>query len=164
LLPWVLGREVNGVRARYVRRDHLGTLIELDLRLTGGLVASCLAGHQIRYIERMEIGLNGRSWIAGPAGLTTQGWLPPRFARGYLETRGLARAVARKLMRQPGDTLETFRRQFQDWARVLRSPGTDRVTRGADGRAGARCVALVEAGRSSLDLEGVWVDVQSLTG
>lgn len=162
LLPWMLGRSVSAVRASCTRGTTLETLVELELRFSDGLLASCLAGHQPGFVERLEISVEGGRWVAGPAGLTTGGPLSAAAARRYLEARGVARAVARKLMGRPGDTLETFRRQLEEWARVLLSPAAEpgRLDIGADGRAGARCVALVDACRQSLAGDGAWIDVK----
>jgi predicted dehydrogenase len=164
LVPWVLGRQVSAVRGRYVQRTTLGTTIALELRFPGELVASCLAGHETRYSEWLEVGLEDRRWTAGPAGLTGMGTLSPGIARRYLDARGAARGVARKLLRRSSDTLETFRRQFLAWADVLRSPEPEAANdiAGADGQAGARCVALVEGCRRSLALDNAWVDISTI--
>jgi len=60
-------------------------------------------------------------------------------------------------MGHPSDTLSTFRRQLQAWAQSIGSPAHE-SSPAADGLAGARSVALVEASIRSLAADGAWVD------
>lgn len=162
LVPWVVGRAVVGVRARFLHVGGVHSSASLELRFEDGLVASCLAGHQPRYSERLQVDLNGRRWLAGPGGLVRMGVVPSAVSRRYLVARSAARAVRSKVMRLPGDTLETFRRQFLTWAEEIRAPGAGPRSRAsADGVDGARNVALVEACRRSLTSDGAWVDTQT---
>ena len=59
----------------------------------------------------------------------------------------------------PGDTLSTFRRQLHAWAQAIGSPAAPEGSPAADGLAGARSVALVDASIRSLAADGAWVDV-----
>jgi predicted dehydrogenase len=162
LLPWMLGGKVVEVRASYLEHTANRTLIAIDLRFAGGLVASCLTGHQPRYVERLEVGVADGLWMAGPGGIATAGVIPPSLTRHYLEARSAFRALARRLVGRPSDTLETFRRQFLDWARALRADGGgEQSASGADGAAGARSVGLIHACRRSLTLDGGWVGTQA---
>jgi predicted dehydrogenase len=163
LLPWLLRRDPTRVRAQLLQRDDRGTRAQLDLEFPGGLVASCVAGHSPGYLERLVIGGKAGTWVAGPGGLIRHRVLPEAAAGTWLETRARARALAHKLMGQPGDTLETFRRQFLAWAEALEPPAGSSAAPpepvAADGWAGARSVALVQACRQSLALNCGWIDV-----
>jgi predicted dehydrogenase len=159
LIPWLLGRVPTRVRARWMQRDSQGTRIELDLRFEGGLIASCLAGHVPGYLERLQIDVAGQELLAGPGGILRRGILPRSLGYRWLEGRSRLRAVAHKLMGQPSDTLSTFRRQLYAWAQSIGSPAAHERSPAADGVAGARSVALVDASIRSLAAEGAWVDV-----
>ena len=160
LVPWLLGRKPTHVRAQRVQQDAQGTRIQLDLQFEGGLVASCLAGHLSGYVERLTIGTAGQEWLAGPGGIMPRGILPQSLAYRLLEGRSRLRAVAHKLMGQPGDTLSTFRRQLLAWAQAIGSPAAYESSAAADGLAGARSVVLVDASIRSLAAGGAWVDTR----
>jgi hypothetical protein len=87
-----------------------------------------------------------------------RGILPRALAYRVLEGRSQSRAVAHKLMGRPGDTLSTFRRQLLAWAQAIDSPASAETSPAADGVAGARSVALVNASSRSLAGDGAWVD------
>jgi len=162
LVPWVLGRNPTQVQTRFLQQNEWGTRIQVDLRFPDGLVASCLAGHAPGYVERLEVEAPGGRWMAGPGGLMRQRVLPRTALEVWSGARARGRALAHKLMRRPGDTLETFRRQYLAWADALTAPAERSAAESgpaADGRAGGRSVALVDASRRSLALEGDWVDV-----
>jgi predicted dehydrogenase len=162
LLPWLLQRQVVALRASRVQHDTRYDLVGIDLRFADGVTATCLAGHQPHFVERLEMGLGKDNWIAGPGGLSRVKLLPRSTIRRYLELRSAARAAGRKIMKRPGDTLETFVRQYQVWATQLTSDGNSppaTVVHAADGAAGARAVALVDACRQSVETGGNWVDV-----
>jgi len=158
LLPWLLGSHPARLRARWIERDAQSTRIQLDLQFEGDLVAACLAGHVPGYLERLEINVGGQALLAGPGGILPRGMLPRSLAYWSLEGRSRARAVAHKLMGHPGDTLSTFRRQLLAWAEAIGSPAAAQSSPAADGLAGARSVALVDASSRSLAVDGAWVD------
>jgi predicted dehydrogenase len=158
LIPWLLGRAPTRVRARWTQQDSRGTRIQLDLQFEGDLIASCLAGHVPGYLERLQIDVAGQEFLAGPGGILRSGILPRSFGYRWLEGRSRFRAVAHKLMGQPGDTLSTFRRQLHAWAQSIGSPTAHESSPAADGFAGARSVALVDASIRSLAAGGAWVD------
>ncbi len=162
LVPWLLGWDPTRVQARFLQQDDRGTRIQVNLQFPDGTVASCLAGHVPGYVERLEVESNSGRWMAGPGGLMRQRVLPRTALEIWSGARTRGRALAHKLMRRPGDTLETFRRQYLAWADALTAPAETSATESApaaDGRAGARSVVLVDASRRSLALEGDWVDV-----
>jgi predicted dehydrogenase len=159
LIPWLMGRVPTRVRARSMQQDAPGTRIQLDLQFEGNLIASCLAGHVPGYVERLEIDVGGQELLAGPGGILRRGILPRSLAYRWLEGRTRLRAVAHKLMGHPGDTLSTFRRQLHAWAQAIGSPAAPESSPAADGLAGARSVALVDASIRSLAADGAWVDV-----
>ncbi len=158
LLPWLLARPVEAVSARYQRRDPAAVVVEIRLRLAGGLEALCLAGHGRETGESIEIDLGDRILIAAAGGLAD---LPRPLARAgaaWLSARGLLEAAARRMMGRPGVTVETIQRQHREWAAGLRGRQTDGVA--ADGVGGARCVELTAACRHSLAGGGAWVPVR----
>jgi hypothetical protein len=61
-------------------------------------------------------------------------------------------------MGRAGDTLSTFQRQLLAWAQAIDSPAAPETSPAADGLAGARSVALVNASSRSLAADGAWVD------
>jgi predicted dehydrogenase len=161
LIPWLLGREPRRIQAGLVQRDGRGTRIRLQLEFSDDLRATCLAGHVPEFVERLEVGLERGEWLAGPGGLAPRRGLPRALVFGWLDGRSRARALARKLMGRPGDTLETFRRQYLAWAQVLSGTALEEAGVNqsvADGAAGARSVALIDAGCRSLALGGAWID------
>jgi predicted dehydrogenase len=159
LLPWLFDRPVSQVRAKYAEQNAKATVMSIDLLFADGLEASCRTGHQERFVERLEVVLDGRRLLAGPAGLHSSGSTSTGLARRYFGARALARAVARKISGRPSDTADTFRRQFVAWECALRTGHeAGGQAMGADGEAGARSVALVEACRRSVALEGAWVE------
>ncbi len=158
LIPWLLGRAPTRVRARWIQQDSQGTRIQLDLQFEGNLIASCLAGHVPGYLERLEIDVAGQELLAGPGGILRRGIVPHSFGYRWLEGRSRFRAVAHKLMGHPSDTLSTFCRQLHAWARSIGSPTAHESSPAADGLAGARSVALVDASIRSLAADGAWVD------
>jgi predicted dehydrogenase len=160
LVPWLLGRIPDRVRARYTERSDQQTGIEIELEFSGGLIATCRAAHAPGYAEWLEVESRDGSWVAGPGGLIRTGPFPRDLAHTWLEVRARMRAVACKLMGLPGETLETFRGQYLAWAGAFAgSPASSEEGVAADGTAGARCVALMEACRRSLGRDGTWIDV-----
>ena len=158
LVPWLVGENPSRLRARWMQRDAQGTRIQIDLQFEGNLVASCLAGHVSGYVERLAIDVAGRELLAGPGGIMRRGILPQALAYRILEGRSQSRAVAHKLMGRAGDTLSTFQRQLLAWAQAIDSPAAPETSPAADGLAGARSVALVNASSRSLAADGAWVD------
>jgi predicted dehydrogenase len=158
LIPWLLRRAPIRVRARRMQQDAQGTRIQLDLQFEGDLIASCLAGHVPGYVERLQIDVRGHELLAGPGGILRRGIVPRPLGYRWLEGRSGLRAVAHKLMGHPSDTLSTFRRQLHAWAQSIGSPAAHESSPAADGLAGARSVALVDASTRSLAAEGAWVD------
>ncbi|HKU61334.1 MAG TPA: Gfo/Idh/MocA family oxidoreductase [Gemmatimonadales bacterium] len=154
LVPWLLQRPVEAVRARYLRREPAATVVEIGLRFSGGIEARCRSGHGTRQAEHLVVDLGDRALVASPGGLVSA---PPAMvgaAQRWLTARASADAVRRRLSGRGKATLETIRQQHDEWAAALRgsSPAT-----AADGLAGARCLALTEAARHSLAGGGAWV-------
>jgi len=157
LLPWLLARPVEAVSARYDRRDPAALVVEIRLKLGGGLEALCRAGHGRETGEGVEIDLGDRLLIASPGGLADLPRSAARAGAAWLSARRLADAARRRMTGRPGITVETIQRQHREWAAALRG----RLTEGpaADGAAGARCVELTAACRHSLAGGGAWVAV-----
>ncbi|HEY9445359.1 MAG TPA: Gfo/Idh/MocA family oxidoreductase, partial [Gemmatimonadales bacterium] len=78
LVPWLLRRPVEAVRARYLRRELGTSVVEIELRLSGGVEARCRAGHGTRQLERIAVDLGDRLLVAAPGGLlaTSRALLP----------------------------------------------------------------------------------------
>lgn len=154
LVPWIVGRPVEEVRARFERRDAEALVVGIDLRFAGGLEGHCLAEHGQAAAERLEVRLAGSTLVATQGAMAGSSWAPMPLMDRYLAGRTVLGSVARRLRGVPGYTLETFGRQLAAWAAALRggeAPGA------ADGADGARCVELVEACRQSLAVGGAWV-------
>jgi len=156
LIPWLVGRPVEAVRARFERRDAEAVVVGIDLRFAGGLEGHCRAGHGPDSAERLEVRLADRTFIATQGAMTAKTWTPTALVDRYLQGRTAAGSVVRRLSGAPGYTMETFDRQLAAWAAALRGAAPPAA---ADGRAGARCVELVEACRGSLAVGGEWVAV-----
>jgi predicted dehydrogenase len=158
LLPWLLRRPVEAVCARYLRREPGETVVEIGLRLAGGLDVRCRAGHGARQLERIVVDVGDQLLVAASGGvLGTSRALAP-FAARRLAGSSIADAVRRRWARQPKAAVDIIRRQHADWAAALRGASTP-IGAAADGRAGARCVALTDAARHSLAGGGAWVAV-----
>lgn len=156
LVPWLLQRPVESVRARYLRREPDATVVEIDLRLPGGIEARCRAGHGSRQAEHLVVELDDRVLVAAAGGLVSAPHGAERLARRWLSARGAAEAVHRRLTGRGKITLETIRHQHEEWASALRGQVSADAA-AADGLAGARCLALTEAARHSLAAGGAWV-------
>ena len=156
LVPWIVNRPVEEVRARFERRDAKALVVGIDLRFAGGLEARCRAAHGTDSAERLEVRVGGRRLIANHGGMSTTTWAPGGLVERYLAGRSTVGSVVRRLTGAAGYTMETFARQLGAWAAALR--GQDPAG-AANGAAGARCVELVEACRQSLAVGGQWVAV-----
>ncbi len=161
LVPWIVDRPVEEVRARFERRDTDALVVGLDLRFGGGLEGHCVAEHGPAAAERLEVRLAGRTLIATQGAMVGTAWAPIPLVDRYLSGRTMLGSAVRRLRNVPGYTLDTFARQLAAWAAALRggeAPGA------ADGAAGARCVELVEACRQSLAVGGAWVKPPYMDG
>ena len=157
LIPWMLRLPVEGVRARYERRDALGSIMDIGLRFAGGVEARCRAGHLPASRERLVVVLDDHQLVATTSSLASSRGAPVGLVTRYLGIRAFATSAAARIARRPSQTQETFGRQLAAWAEALRTgKGVEGV---ADGRKGARCVAVVESCRRSLALGGGWVAV-----
>jgi predicted dehydrogenase len=157
LLPWLLGREVQAVSARYERRDAGGTVVGIGVRLEGGLEALCRAGHGADTLERILVELDDGVLVAMAGGLVSVPRALASAAGPWLAATAAADAVRRRIGGRPGATVDTIQRQHAELAAALRGlPGSASA---ADGAAGARCVTLTEACRHSLAGGGAWVPV-----
>jgi len=154
LVPWIVGRPVEEVRARFLRRDAHEVLAAIELRFAGGLVGRCRAGHGAGALERLQVRLDDRVLLASPAGSSAARRVPRRWVERYLALRTTLGNAGRRLGRRPGYTVESFAGQLAAWAGAIRGGGASVA---ADGAAGARCVELVEACRHSLAVGGAWV-------
>ena len=158
LVSWLLGRPVEAVCARYLRREPAGTVVEIGLRLAGGMDVRCRAGHGTRQLERIVVDVGDQLLIAASGGLLGTSRALAPFAGRRLAARSFADAVRRRLTRQPKATVDIIRRQHADWAAALRGASRP-IGAAADGLAGVRCVALTDAARHSLAGGGAWVPV-----
>jgi predicted dehydrogenase len=156
LVPWLLQRPAESVRARYLRREPGATVVEIELRMAGGLLARCRAGHGTLQAEYLVADAGDHLLVASAGGLVRANRGQTGLARRWLAARAAADAVRRRLTRQSGATVETIRQQHDEWAAALRGQPTSATT-AADGRAGARCLELTEAARHSLAVGGAWV-------
>ncbi len=158
LVPWLLRRPVEAVCARYLRREPGTSVVEIGLRLGGGLEARCRAGHGTRQLERVTVDLGDQLLVATPGGLLATSRALAPLAGRRLAASAAADAMRRRLTRRPKATVETIRRQHADWAAAVRG-GKPPIGAAADGLAGARCVALTDAARHSLAGGGAWVSI-----
>jgi predicted dehydrogenase len=162
LVPWLLDRNPSRLRAQHVEGRGPGISIEIQLQFSEGLMATCVAAHAPGYSERLEVDLESGTWLAGPGGLIRNGMMPTAVGWGRLSLGAHSRAAARKLLRRPGETLETFRDQWATWAGRIEGHSTGPrapEVLPADGAAGSRCVTLVDACRRSLALGGAWTQI-----
>jgi predicted dehydrogenase len=157
LVPWLLGDTVREVRATREQRKG-GSAVLIDLRFAGGVTARCRAGHLSPSTERLEVRTrrtvliaSADAWVSTPAATAPAA----AAARRYLTARGLAAGALRRVTGRAGGTVESFSRQLSAWASAIRTGRA--APQCADGEAGARCVALVEACRHSLAGGGAWV-------
>jgi predicted dehydrogenase len=156
LIPWLLDARVSAVSAVSAGHDPqapAGTAVSLRLRLDGGLEARCRAGHAGSAIERLEVRLDRGALLATRGTAMRTGPLPMVAARPLAALRDRVASATGRLAGRPNVTVGSFRRQLAEWARALES---GRSATAADGTAGARCVALVEACRESLARGGAW--------
>ncbi len=161
LVPWLLQRPVDAVRARYLRREPGATVVEIELRFADGTEARCRAGHGTLQLERITVNLGDRVLVASSGGLlTTSPRLAPLVGR-RLAAKAMADAVRRRISRLPKATVDTIRRQHADWAAAVHGAELP-LGSAADGVAGAHCVALTDAARHSLAGGGAWVPVSPL--
>jgi predicted dehydrogenase len=160
LVPWLVGRPVESVQARYLRREPGATVVEIGLRLAGGLEARCRAGHGELQAEYLIADLGDHLLVASAGGLVPAASGQVGMARRWLAARAAADAVRRRLTRRAAATVATIRQQHDEWAAALRGEPRLAVT-AADGQAGARCLALTEAARHSLAVGGAWVSAPS---
>jgi len=155
LVPWIVDRPVREIRATLQQRDGTETA-NIELRFSDGLLGRCLAAHGTGSAEWLEIALEDRIVIAGLGGITSARRATAGVAQRYLAVRETAGAVYRRVTGTPAFTAETFARQLGAWAAALHGDPTDAC---ADGLAGPRCVALVDACRQSAGAGGGWVAV-----
>jgi predicted dehydrogenase len=158
LIPWIVDRPVEEVRARYERRDTDALVVGIDLRFAGGLEGRCRAGHGSDSAERLEVRLADRIIVATHGAMAATRWVPLPLMDRYCAARTAMGSVLRRLRGAQGYTMESFDRQLAAWADALRGGGAGAA---ADGAAGARCVELVEACRRSLSVGGDWVAVSA---
>lgn len=158
LVPWLLRRPVEAVCARYLRREPGTSVVEIGLRLGGGLEARCRAGHGTLQLERVAVDLGDQLLVAAPGGLVATSRALAPLAGRRLAAGAAADAMRRRLTRRPKATVETIRRQHADWAAAVRGAKPP-IGAAADGLAGARCVALTDAARHSLAGGGAWVSI-----
>jgi predicted dehydrogenase len=125
LMPWLLARPVQAVSARYERHDSAATVVEIALRLAGGVEATCRAGHGRETRERIVIDLGDRVLVAMSGGLADLPRPAARLAGGWLASKAALDAARRRLSRRPGATVETVQRQHQEWAAALRGRRND---------------------------------------
>jgi predicted dehydrogenase len=156
LIPWLLARPVREVSASSASRETAATAVDvvIGLRFDDGLVARCHASHQGPPAERLELGLRRGRLLVTRGGITATGPLPFAVARHIAGFKDASASVVRRLRRQPSVAVLSVYRQLTEWCHALQSGHS---TSAADGAAGARCVALVEACRESLALGGIWV-------
>lgn len=154
LVPWLVDRPVEEVSARVERQDAGAATAAIELRLAGGMLARCRAAHGSVAAEWLELNLEDRIIIANIGGMVSAGRATAGLAHRYLAARATASSVWRRLIGAPAFTAETFVRQLEAWAAVLRGD-SDGIC--ADGAAGGRCVALVEACRQSAAARGAWI-------
>jgi predicted dehydrogenase len=161
LIPWLLQRSVEAVRARYLRREAGTTVVEISLRLADGVEARCRAGHGTAQLERITADLGDRLLVADAGGMVATPRALAPLAQRRLRAIAFGDAVRRRLTRSPKATVDTIRRQHDDWAAAVRGVPAP-FGAAADGRAGARCVALTDAARHSLAGGGAWVPAPPL--
>jgi predicted dehydrogenase len=158
LVPWLLRRPVDAVRAQYLRREPGVSVVEIGLRLRGGMEARCRAGHGAQQLEQIAVHLGDRLLVAGPGGLVSTSRALAPLAGRRLAVKAAADAIRRRLTRRPKATVDTIQRQHAHWAAGIRG-ATATIGAAADGAAGARCVALTDAARHSLAGGGAWVSI-----
>lgn len=135
LIAWIVGGPIRRIKASALRSGvfHL----RLDL---GEIVAECEVSHGATYRERLELA-------------TTQG----KRTVDLSGRSGMFDALVQRLLGRSSPTVQSAAAQLAAWIAAAR--GHPEAV-GADGVAGARCVALVDACRRSL-ATGDWIDPES---
>ena len=140
LVPWILGRPIRRMRATMRSLPSGETRAEFEADLGDGVRATCSTGSGPRYRERLSVRLDGRE-LGGPG-----------------RTGELARAIARRALRRPSLTVESFIDEHAAFAELVRG----RRSCIASELAGLRAALAVEACAESIAAGGEWVDVPAV--
>ena len=160
LLPWLFDRRLEAVRA--TRRKRAGGGAErwdFELRLAGGATVACVAAHDARYEEALELKLSGRSVVCHATAVIGTRLLPVAAKHRAGRLAALLHLALHKLGRTPNVTLQSFIGQLAAFVALVRDPARGDPIDGARGDAGARCVRAVAACRASLADGGSWREV-----
>lgn len=153
LLAWLLGAWPTAVRVS--EGSAANPRVACELAFPSGLVASCVAAHT-RYVERVEVAVGKDRVLLATGTRFRRGGARSAAAQWRRAPLGDQLAlVAGRVLRRPGVTQESFVRQLRDFVRVVRDEGD---ACGADGVAGARTVATIEACRRAA-ASGRWEPV-----
>jgi predicted dehydrogenase len=144
IIAHVTGRPIERIRAQ-AQRGPDACLVNMEIRLAGGISAICTVGHAPEYQEWLSISVPGRTWRTDASGRS-------RVDRLWMKA-GFAMC---RLVGQPTPTDQSFRDQLA--AFVASCQGTA-DTVGADARAGYAAVAAIEACISSLAKGCAWEEV-----
>lgn len=167
LIPWLVGRPIEEVRARLAGEETGRDALTIDLRLEGGMHAELRAGYGSGYVERLDVEDAHGFLVAYPEVLID----PSRIGRGPMRivmkrpalVRSSARVLggwnmmSRRLFGRPSLTQESVELQLADFAtRILsRSTAPEKVS-GANARDGMQCALAVTACLRSLQQGGRW--------
>jgi len=156
LLAWLLGQGIEAIR---VRDGSTGSRVAYDLRFQNHLVAQCVAEHDGRYREHVQVDLPGRILTAHAAGIFQSRSLTAAWTEPYGRMLARVDGITRRLSRRPNLTVESFARQFDAFAMALRGGTPD--SRGADAQEGAAVVGAIDAACRARLSPGQWVDLLS---
>jgi len=137
LVPWILGRPIRRVRASMRSSPPGEARADLEADLGDGVRATCSVGTGTRHRESLRIRLEGRELRA-----------PGRAGE-------LARTIARRALRRPSLTVESFIGEHAAFAELVRG----RRSSIASELEGLRSALAVEACAESIAAGGEWVEV-----
>jgi predicted dehydrogenase len=159
LIPWILGDNVESVRAGFLRKNEKidSNSIMYDLKFNQDLIAKCEAGHGTRYTEYIEIDLGNRKLLVYPTGLLKLHRMPTGSAHIILSLRAFFHFFIRKFFGMPSVTLKSIGSQLSAFAKAVR--GETGVLLGADAQSGFHSLKIIQACRKSNQSNGSWISL-----
>jgi predicted dehydrogenase len=157
LIPWILGDNVEAVRAGFFRKNGNvdSNSIMYDLKFNKDLIAKCEAGHGPKYIEYIEIDLGNRKFLVYPTGLFKLHRMPTGSAHIILRLRAIFHFFIHKFFGMPSVTLKSIESQLSAFAKAV--SGETGVPLSADAQSGIHSLKIIQACRKSNRSNGSWI-------